>query len=754
MTSRRYRPLVSCLLIWACLGCAWPAPAQEPPDLGQFDVDGLVPPPRAPRDEPEEEAEVILPEEPMSPREELFLAIELKDVEAARRALENGADVEVSSGDPSPLATAALHNDLRMVVLLLDAGGDPAATADSPLEEAVRNENTRMVELFMSTGARVPAGQAGQELFRLAQRGDAATELSRILLDHGADSGQCLAAATGQARIELMKYCLGRGADPAALPPAMNGLGVAIAGGDPELVDLILAADSEDRMLIGAFTEAVTAGRQDLVQRALAAGAVPVFAQVEAAIESGGPEISLLLLDQGDPDDPSMLSGGDVEALIQRAEDLDYPQVAAALRDRSGISSWPVETWLPLVLGALVVVLGVFVVLGLLRRRPASAAAVPATGVPAAGVPAAGVPAESSGPRPGGQVRGSGAETPAGARPATAGGPDPGAPLPEGLPAPAAPPGGPAAVPAAGALPSAPPAVTPAADVSPAATLPIGAIPMPPTSMPAAPAPAAPAPAAPAPAVPAPAVPEAAASASPAPSPSMPAAPVPTTPAPAVPAPAAAAASSDVWQVAPEPVTEPPPAAGPPDRVAGAAAPRPQPAVELRMPEVDLSRAADEVFEAARKTAASASAGAGASDRRQVALVTPARVTMLRSCPAPGSLSPEQLAVAERLAGASPSRNVAAIAFTDLDAIGGRITEAIPFFDLLRQLGYLGHAVWIFEGHVSAMAAGCRDADVLIVDDGMMPYLPGNWRSVATRAMRGSDIHLFERKTGSLRRLT
>ncbi len=81
-------------------------------------------------------------------------------------------------------------------------------------------------------------------------------------------------------------------------------------------------------------------------------------------------------------------------------------------------------------------------------------------------------------------------------------------------------------------------------------------------------------------------------------------------------------------------------------------------------------------------------------------------------------------------------------------------TAAIPFFGLLRKLGYLGHAVWIFEGHVSAMAAGCQDADVLIVDDGMMPYLPGNWRSVATRAMRGSEVHVFERKTGSLRRLT
>ena len=61
------------------------------------------------------------------------------------------------------------------------------------------NESTRMVELFMRSGARVPGGAAGQELFRLAQRGEAAPELSRILLDYGAEPGHCLVAATAGA---------------------------------------------------------------------------------------------------------------------------------------------------------------------------------------------------------------------------------------------------------------------------------------------------------------------------------------------------------------------------------------------------------------------------------------------------------------------------------------------------------------------------------------------------------------------------
>ncbi len=740
------------------LACAWllaasPSPAQEPafeqqPQPAEQQRDDS--PQDLPEDEPAEN--VLPPEEPMTPREELFLAIELKDLEAARGALRRGADGEISSGETTPLATAALHNDLRMVVLLLDAGGDPNATSDSPLEEAIRNENIRMVELFMRSGAQVPAGATGQQLFWLAQRGDAAQELSRILLDHEADAGQCLAAATTRARADLMKYCLSRGADAGSLPAEMSILGVALASGDAELVDLILAGSAVEQMLRGAFTDAVAAGRMDLVQRALAVGAVPAFEQVEAAIENGHPDICLFLLDQSAAEDPPVLRGGDAAALIQRAGDLGYAEAAAALRSKSGLSAWTaVMEWLPLALsGLLIVVLSGLLVSSLLRRRgkrPPARAADPSAYPPAGARPAAGAPARTE----------SGA-------------------MPAGEPPPAA--DAPAAVPAS----TVHPAGRAAKVANPAATLPVGAIPMMPSvppgpeaSMPAAPvravppAPVVPPAVAPAAVLPAPVVPAAVAPAAVPPAPVAapaatppiaataavgPASPdVPTAAAPATAAPQAVAVggTSDVWHLAPEPVAEAPvvPTAG---RVAAAAAA--QPAVELRMPEVDLSRDADAVFEAARSASSGETVRPDAPDRRQVVLVTPSRVTMLRSCPAAGSLAPEQLAAAMELAGPLPARNVAVIGYTDLDAMGDDITQAIPFFELLRKLGYLGHAVWIFEGHVSAMAAGCRDADVLIVDDGMMPYLPGNWRSVATRTMRGSEIHVFERKTGSLRHLT
>ncbi len=205
----------------------------------------------------------------------------------------------------------------------------------------------------------------------------------------------------------------------------------------------------------------------------------------------------------------------------------------------------------------------------------------------------------------------------------------------------------------------------------------------------------------------------------------------------------------EAWQVAAD--LSAPAALAPPGPVV--VAPQDQPSLEVRMPEVDLSHPADRVFAAVRQAAASASQQPESIGRRHVALVTPSRVTMLHPCPPPGTLALEQSTLAESLVPSGTPRNIAVIAYNELDAAKTNVSLVIPFFDLLRIFGYLGHAVWIFEGHVSAMAAGSQDADVLIVDDGMMRHLPGNWRSVAMRVMRGSDIYAFERRSGNLRRL-
>jgi hypothetical protein len=61
--------------------------------------------------------------------------------------------------------------------------------------------------------------------------------------------------------------------------------------------------------------------------------------------------------------------------------------------------------------------------------------------------------------------------------------------------------------------------------------------------------------------------------------------------------------------------------------------------------------------------------------------------------------------------------------------------------------------VWIFEGHPSALAAGCRDADVLVVDGAMADLMQQDWIPVAAGTMRNPQILVHNRATFSLERV-
>jgi hypothetical protein len=81
------------------------------------------------------------------------------------------------------------------------------------------------------------------------------------------------------------------------------------------------------------------------------------------------------------------------------------------------------------------------------------------------------------------------------------------------------------------------------------------------------------------------------------------------------------------------------------------------------------------------------------------------------------------------------------------------LQKAIPFMGMVMGLAYIGHAVWLFEGHSSALAAGCRDADVLLVDGEMVSHLQKDWAQVAASTMRHKEIYVHDRKTFALRRV-
>ena len=171
------------------------------------------------------------------------------------------------------------------------------------------------------------------------------------------------------------------------------------------------------------------------------------------------------------------------------------------------------------------------------------------------------------------------------------------------------------------------------------------------------------------------------------------------------------------------------------------------------MPEVDEVANIEEVFERARRVAdGETEQPPGNPPGRQVVVVTPGRMLMLQACPPPGSMPRDQVAAMEQLISPTVRRKVAAIAYTEVGALTSDISSAIPFLGMLLGLAYIGHLVWVFEGHPSALAAGCRDADLVIVDGGMVPYLQDGWEGVASSGMKNREIYVHDRSTFSLRK--
>ena len=166
-----------------------------------------------------------------------------------------------------------------------------------------------------------------------------------------------------------------------------------------------------------------------------------------------------------------------------------------------------------------------------------------------------------------------------------------------------------------------------------------------------------------------------------------------------------------------------------------------------RMPEVSIRSDIQEVFTRLRQTAAAPGALGG------IAILKPDRTHLLmpRLAAAP---SLESMAKnLNRMIPAAVPRNIAVIAYTLFETEIGTapgladVNKAIPFLGILVGLSYIGHAVWVFEGHSSALAAGCRDADVLIVDSAMRACLAPAWESDAAAAMRNPNVLVYDRAT-------
>ncbi|MBX3081229.1 MAG: hypothetical protein KF716_06305 [Anaerolineae bacterium] len=141
---------------------------------------------------------------------------------------------------------------------------------------------------------------------------------------------------------------------------------------------------------------------------------------------------------------------------------------------------------------------------------------------------------------------------------------------------------------------------------------------------------------------------------------------------------------------------------------------------------------------------------------RYIVLMTPRRVLLGVPCPNLDMVPRSAVETLKRQFSPSQPLTVTVIAYTRsaLNAVPERAYRAfgrdIPFFNLLLGLGALGHNVFIFEGHRSALEAACRDADLLIIDEHVLANLGEHWPESAGKAMRTDNAIIVRSAKGQI----
>jgi hypothetical protein len=131
---------------------------------------------------------------------------------------------------------------------------------------------------------------------------------------------------------------------------------------------------------------------------------------------------------------------------------------------------------------------------------------------------------------------------------------------------------------------------------------------------------------------------------------------------------------------------------------------------------------------------------------RRVAIVLPSRRIGVQECPPASTASAAMVQSVEKILPSNELCNVVAIAFNDLKAPGRieDVANVIPFLGFLMGFAYVGHNVIVFEGHPSSFAAGLFEADLLLVDAQMIPFLQKDWLDTAFATMRKPEIRIYQ----------
>ena len=146
------------------------------------------------------------------------------------------------------------------------------------------------------------------------------------------------------------------------------------------------------------------------------------------------------------------------------------------------------------------------------------------------------------------------------------------------------------------------------------------------------------------------------------------------------------------------------------------------------------------------------------SGGKYVALIRPDRSYLLMGTPQRKQIPENVVQSIEKLVPPQVKRTIAVIADTYFTWMQDGATPSlqgtareIPFFGMLMGLGCIGHTVYVFPGVGESLEAGCKDADLLIVDEAQVPFLDSDWRATAASVMRGPNVLVHDRATFKLR---
>ncbi len=132
---------------------------------------------------------------------------------------------------------------------------------------------------------------------------------------------------------------------------------------------------------------------------------------------------------------------------------------------------------------------------------------------------------------------------------------------------------------------------------------------------------------------------------------------------------------------------------------------------------------------------------------RRLVAITPDRRIKTSTNLQPRDMLPRPfLSHLESIAPSTEQWLIVGIGMTDFSALQGDPYRCVPFLGTLEGFVQIGHAVILFEGHANAFAQVCENADLLIIDNEMIPYLQRDWINVLLNVMRNDYIIRIRRE--------